>query len=621
MSELGQMKWRTCFSSISKSGYKLDILKSALQKYLRRREVDKMLWCLSEIYLFHKYASSDVEKKACKGIITNVMNRLIVMMDEEMLFAEVDKYTQCMKWMKMFDEGNREDFKLLVKICKTMLGARLLRLNSDIYSYWWRGAGIYKIVEIEESEIEDDVYEICNRLYSKEEKESETWEKERINLMRFISAFRKGDASCYYWAHAMFNSDVKGKRRFRRKDCVYIIWEYLFEVIGNDERLKACLKLKLEQFFVKTRTEQHIWLSSAISIAMNRDKLNLENVEWDIEVNDEEVEGLFENREKLKIDDYAIDMHCSEGRKLGKNKADFALEGCIVVNEDKEYYNEEWRDMYCNLKLNADSCNTCCVEKKVKKKKKVVKNDIYMEFIDGSKIKENELRICMEKTCGNKVMCFEYDGMIWKESRASFDYNKDYQLVDNCKMMFGLNFIGMKRIESNFRIEKINKKESTWTNNWHKVMAKENEKVVYCVMHKIGNGENMSQHKNKKQLLMKKEVAKEIAKIAIFRGIFRVTDFNLRNILLDNDENLVSIDEGDIGKRKGIFGARDKWLKTYLNNEIMQEAYNDIVMNKKENKNEIKRLMNEFNYNKDTIHKVLMQFDNLENDLKKEGFM
>ena len=621
MSEVGQMKWRTCFSSISKSGYKLDILKSALQKYLRRREVDKMLWCLSEIYLFKKYANSEAEKKACKGIITNVMNRLIIMMDEEMLFAEVDKYMQCMKWIKLFDEGNREDFKLLVKVCKTMVGARLLRLNSDIYSYWWRGAGVYKVVKIEETEIEDDVYEICNRLYSKEEEESEIWEKERTNVMRFISTFRKSDTSCYYWAHAMFNSDVKGKSRFRRKDCVYIIWEYLFEVIGSDERLKACLQMKLEQFFVKTRLEKHIWLSSAITIVMNRDKLNIKKEEWNIEVNDEEVEGLFENREKMKIDDYAIDMHCSEGRRMGKKKAEFAMVGCVVVNEDKEYYNEEWRNLYCDLKVNAEKYNTCIEKKSKKKVKNVVENNMNMEFITGSEIKENEIRICMEKTCGNKVMCFEYDGMIWKESRVSFDYNKDYELVDNCKMMFGLNKIGMKRIESNFRIEKINKKESTWTNNWHKVMMKENEKVVYCLMKKIGNGENISQYKNKKKLLLEKEVATEIAKIAMFRGIFRVTDFNMRNILLDNDNTLVSIDEGDIGKRKSIFGAREKWLKTYLNNEIMQDAYNDIIMKKEEKKSKIEIMMKKYDYNKDMINKVLLYFDNLENDLKKEGFM
>ena len=35
------ISYRTCFSSISDFGYKLDILKSGIQKYLRRRELDK----------------------------------------------------------------------------------------------------------------------------------------------------------------------------------------------------------------------------------------------------------------------------------------------------------------------------------------------------------------------------------------------------------------------------------------------------------------------------------------------------------------------------------------------------------------------------------------------------
>ena len=51
-----------------------------------------------------------------------------------------------------------------------------------------------------------------------------------------------------------------------------------------------------------------------------------------------------------------------------------------------------------------------------------------------------------------------------------FQYNKDYELVDNCKEIFGLKKIGMERIESNFRIEKIDKKKSEWPGNWRKVM-------------------------------------------------------------------------------------------------------------------------------------------------------
>lgn len=581
MTQVGQMKWRTCFSSISQSGYKLDILKSALQKYLRRRETDKMLWCLSEIYLFKKLASVETEKKACKGIISNMLNRLIIMMDEEMLFAEVGKYVKCMEWVKIFEDSGREDFKVVVKICKTMLGARMLRRNSDIYSYWWKAKNA----------------------------NANANENENVNAMkRFTDAFENGNNECYYWAFVLFHSEEKGKSRFRRKDVVYEIWEYLFEKVKTDETLRVCLEMKLKQFFVKNRSERHIWLSSAISIVLHKDKVDVK--EWNIEVTDDEVAELFRDRKKLKIDDYAIDMHCSAGRQLGKKHADFGMVGCVVVDEDKEYYNEEWRDVYIDLKVNP--------KPKAKAKAKAEPKHVFnMRFMDGIEIKEEDIRICMKKTCGNKVMCFEYNGKIWKESRKSFEYNKDYELVDKCKEMFGLKKIGMERLLSNFRIEKIDKKKSEWTNNWRKVMC---DRVVYCCMRKVGDGMNISESKEKKKILVKRETAKEVAKIAIFRGIFRVTDFNMRNILLDSD-GIVSIDEGDIGKRKTIFGGRDKWLKKYLTSDVMKEAYSEIIENKEEKKMNIAVMMKEFNYIDEAICMVKKQFDELEQQLKEEGYI
>ena len=41
--------------------------------------------------------------------------------------------------------------------------------------------------------------------------------------------------------------------------------------------------------------------------------------------------------EYLQIDDYAIDMHTSEGRKRGKNRKDFAVEGCLVVEKIRNF--------------------------------------------------------------------------------------------------------------------------------------------------------------------------------------------------------------------------------------------------------------------------------------------
>ena len=56
--------------------------------------------------------------------------------------------------------------------------------------------------------------------------------------------------------------------------------------------------------------------------------------------------------------------------------------------------------------------------------------------------------------CGNKVVCFEYQGKIYKEGRKSMNYNLDYYVFDRCKELFGLNCIGMELRLGKFRIVK-----------------------------------------------------------------------------------------------------------------------------------------------------------------------
>ena len=130
------MAYRTCFSSVSNFGYKLDILKSGVQKYLRRREYNKMCWCVIEIFKFELCADGDIENKVCKGIITNLLNRLIIMMDEELLFCEVERYLVLRKLIEKFEENRKNGGKYLLLICKYLTEGRLLRRNSDIRAYW-----------------------------------------------------------------------------------------------------------------------------------------------------------------------------------------------------------------------------------------------------------------------------------------------------------------------------------------------------------------------------------------------------------------------------------------------------------------------------------------------------
>ena len=668
-----KLAFRTCFSSVSFNGYKLDILKSAVQKYLRRREFDKMVWCVAEIYLFQVYAKTDAEKRATKGIISNLLNRLIIMLDEEMLFVECEKYLVVRRYMEEFEKSNRGNFDYLYKICDVMCGARMIRRNSDIRGYWSPGKKNVKV---------DNGYESDDYCF-----------------VKFKEKFETDDPECFLWMLKIFNKGEEGDIvRYRRKENIYMIWEYLFDRknIKNNEVLRKCLEYRFEEF-KKKRSERFIFLSASIDIAMYRGREQKEDwfdckkkKKFNIEdlvrehgtkfVNRELIREVYLEWKKMEIDDYAIDMHTSAGRKMGKNKIDFIASGAVVVNEDKEYFVQEWRDCYNKakkasftaavaLRKKKDEAKLEKANKKENKKeekeaepkkgkterekvraakyKRIKKlrgkpnfDDLEkdLEFIDGQNIYVNYIKLCSDKTCGNKVMCFEFvtaswgkPNTVWKESRKSMNYNRDYACIDECKELFGLKKIGMKRVLSDFRIEKIDKNEKSWINNWKKVYTGD-EKVVYCVMNKISHCNwkapmEIGDIKHSFQNGECRRHLKEFAKIGVFRGIFRCSDFNCRNVLVGCDKSylpdyFVSIDEGDIGKRLDIIGKREGWLIKALNkdktiiNEILNELtyqHTKIIMSLEE--------MERYKFSRQLIDEVEKNWKNLKADLEAEGVL
>jgi len=657
----GNMKYRTCFSSVSYHGYKLDVLKSGMQKYLRRREFEKMTWCVMEIFKFELCSETELEKKMCKGIISNLLNRIIVMMDEELLFCEVQNYLLLRKFIEKFEDDRENGGKFLVLICRTLTNSRLLRRASDIRAFW-----DFRIRFGDEKNVELSVQEYFNK---------------------FVECFEKKDDECFKWMFKIFNGKRKGdKVRFRRKDNIYMIWEYLFsrENVKGNGRYKEVLEYKLREFYKLNRGERFMFLANSIDLVMKCDgketifvNVHISQICQELSRYQQDfVEMYKKNMEYLQIDDYAIDMHTSEGRKRGKNRKDFALEGCVVVREDTEFLVKEWRDFYIKEKLDNPvrskkkrwegkkkvekndikkaanvlvSIKNMSAEKKVVKKKKGKTDRVKLraekykrikkmrgksnfddlekdlEFIDSKTIDVNKIRLCSDMTCGNKVMCFEYEGKIWKEGRKSMNYNRDYCVLDECKELFGLEKIGMKRITSNFRIEKEDKNKKSWIDNWKMVSwgpcVGDNKdvkiKVVYCVMDKIEPGIEIGKAK---ELLKDRKILKEFVKIGVFRGIFRVSDFNGRNVLIKDGNKLVSIDEGDIGKRLDILGGngKHKWLIKALNRDksIIKEIIDEVL-----GKNEtfIWKTMKKYMFSDDLCYEVKDNMRKLIYDLQQEG--
>ena len=595
----GKMCWRTCFSSISHSGLKLDILKSAIQKYARRRELAKMWWCVSEIYLFKALARTENEINAATGIITNLINRLKIILDEELLFADFARFITCRELLDEFDDCQRSNITLLLKVCKIITNGRLLRFASDVTAYWFRGVD-KGLVAIPKTIIQDDPIIIkCMR-----NGDFKNGEESKICIQNFVRTLeREKNSECYYWAGRLLNSNEKGGLRFKRRDSIYMIWEILFEISKNNNYLTQCLDYKLTEFYIKTRKERHMWLINAIALVLNRDKIDWSHNQFDFDknVSTEEVLNLFDKRENLIIDSYAIDMHCSAGRKKGLTQKHFAIEGAIIVNEDKEFIQQDWRDMYISEKT---------------KNNNMITPESELKLIDIQNVDISQIKLCPQGCKGgNKVVCFKFDSLIWKEGRESMNYNRDYICVDKCKTIFGLREIGMDRIKTNWHLEKIDCNNKLWDNNYKIVPTKNN--IIYVRMREIHNG-NMLQHN--KALLENNKYTKQLLCIALFRGIFKVTDFCLRNILIDNDGVLVSIDEHDIGKRKHIFGSREKHLiKLFNDSGIIKETLTEFISEKAAKLKVIKTQMKKYGFSDQEFSEIAFNFENIENTAKDEG--
>jgi len=235
----------------------------------------------------------------------------------------------------------------------------------------------------------------------------------------------------------------------------------------------------------------------------------------------------------------------------------------------------------------------------------------FVEKKELLEVDENKIKLCSDVVCGNKVMCFEYEGKIYKEGRKSMNYNLDYFVSDKCKELFGLNCIGMDLRVGKFRIVKKDKSVLSYKDNW--MVEKTEEEVVYAVMNKIGDCEMLIEKKG--ELLKNKGWLKEYGRIGMVRGIFRVSDFNMRNVLIDGNGELVSIDENDIlGKRKDVFGMKNRLVLKELKKDenLFMELLKEIW---EVDFDAVEEVVKKYGFD---VKRIRENWENIEKDVRKE---
>jgi hypothetical protein len=281
--------------------------------------------------------------------------------------------------------------------------------------------------------------------------------------------------------------------------------------------------------------------------------------------------------------------------------ADFGKNGAFVKDEDLSMLGVNgklYKDYYLEVKVNMDKG----VKKKVNKIVKEKEGELEMIKWEEFKL----VKVIEEGVCGGKVPCLIVDykdkRYILKEMKLSMNFGKDYIVVDKCKKLFGLKDMNMKRIKCDKCLIKIDSKNTSYVKNCE-IGEKE---CIYCMM---DYWENVGDLGKNKKFLDDEDIVYECLKIRLFDGLFMSSDNILRNILVNEKGELLSIDEGDLyGKRKLIFNKKGDWCKTNVSDELLVICLEEIVWNIIEKKKVVLEIMDY--YGLDYKNEFLKRIDN-----------
>jgi len=191
------------------------------------------------------------------------------------------------------------------------------------------------------------------------------------------------------------------------------------------------------------------------------------------------------------------------------------------------------------------------------------------------------------------------------------NYGIDYLFMDECKSIFDLWSMNMKRVVCSQKLIRKDPKIKTFVNN----TSFSDEKSIYCMMDYFDNIGDLGKNKD---FLKDESILKECLKIRLFDGLFRSSDNNMRNILIDKDGSLLSIDEGDIyGKRDRIFNHNEWCQKKNVSDSILNEVIDDILSEKDMKIKLIEKKMNEYGFQK-FIPEFLDRFNDYRNIIMGE---
>ncbi|ALX27556.1 putative glycosyltransferase [Golden Marseillevirus] len=337
----------------SLNGVDDDILKSGIQKYIRRNKQSKALWCMVELDSF----AEAVDERAGEAIRSNMIHRLMIIFLEEISICNLSL------WIPLFERFNKlfslrnerkgmdreterweqirnQEKECLVWIVCQMCHSRHIRILSHTRSAFGHGKSkqsleVAKAFYPEFYDIIQNFGEEGEIVVKRDLGVSKETEETKGLCDKLFAALSRGSCSAFYWTTKIFDLEKVKARYYKSQKAeflVYWVLQKFFETRENSSFLLEIHNVSLFWFRELSNLREKFlppWSLVALCVFGWQERHLLEKLPLTQEVYQRNQEH------KISIDDYVVDKHTKQGRSMKKDSRTFVLEGAHVVREAK----------------------------------------------------------------------------------------------------------------------------------------------------------------------------------------------------------------------------------------------------------------------------------------------
>jgi hypothetical protein len=336
--------------------YKFDDVVSALQKSIRRCDVEQALFWAGELE---------------QGFVYILYSRLWTIVTEDIglaaPFLVVDVFPLYQKWLKIHKTDTVEAKKLTMRIVYSLAVAPKNRIVDNLYliTYFKSKPSDDWQFQLPQKELREKIEHLfsVNLFATQEKKEIDV----QAALMQFAASLEQEDTfnafffcnfinlsieECTYtpWLHQYLGipKGIKVDSKTAKKMGAYT-WYVLFEMSKEDNQLLDLLK-RLYQLYISKVGSQGLVMAFAILLYCNRGRLEYQAIEVvEMDGISQKLQDLFYNnalnihkRRQYHIPDYAIDKHTDRGK--GSNFAPHNIVDLHTESQKKKIPTYQWSE-------------------------------------------------------------------------------------------------------------------------------------------------------------------------------------------------------------------------------------------------------------------------------------